>query len=145
MARNVTKFKFFYNTPLTDYQNTIHFSSNAERDKYFLNENHFVSRDFSDIPFNFIRDRSVVTIGRSQLTWGQAQWLNYCTFISDFERTRYYAFVNQIEYINDNAIKLYLVIDVLMTYTQGNKLTTVGNAFVERQHFPRSQYNRLLP
>ncbi|WNM55489.1 hypothetical protein CoNPh32_CDS0020 [Staphylococcus phage S-CoN_Ph32] len=27
--RKLTHFKFFYNTPLTDYQNTIHFPSNA--------------------------------------------------------------------------------------------------------------------
>ena len=31
MARNLTDFMFFYNTPLTDYQNTIHFSSKIGR------------------------------------------------------------------------------------------------------------------
>ena len=39
MARNLTDFMLFYNTPLTDYQNTIHFRRNAERDKKFLKEN----------------------------------------------------------------------------------------------------------
>lgn len=144
MARNLTDFMFFYNTPLTDYQNTIHFSSNAERDKYFLEENHFSSRDYKNIPFNFVRDRS--TVNMEQLSWEQAQGINYCTFKSDFESRRYYAFVNQIEYVNNKVTRLYLVIDVLMTYTQGNVLANVGNnVFVERQHLPRNRYNMLLP
>nr|WNM55784.1 tail protein [Staphylococcus phage S-CoN_Ph37] len=32
-----------------------------------------------------------------------------------------------------------------MTYTQGNVLSQVQNAFVERQHLPREVYNYLLP
>lgn len=144
MARNLTHFTFFYDTPLTDYQNTIHFSNNAERDDYFLNGRHFKSYDFENVPFNFIRDRS--TVNMTQLSWQDAQGINYCTFKSDFEDRRYYAFVNQIEYVNDKVTRLYLVIDVLMTYTQGNVLANVGNnVFVERQHLPRNRYNQLLP
>lgn len=144
MARNLTHFTFFYDTPLTDYQNTIHFKNNKERDDYFLNGRHFKSYDFENVPFNFIRDRS--TVNMEQLTWQQAQGINYCTFKSDFENKRYYAFVNQIEYVNDKVTRLYLVIDVLMTYTQGNVLSNVGNnVFVERQHLPKSRYNQLLP
>lgn len=143
MARKLTTFKFFYNTPLTDYQNTIHFKNNSERDDYFLNGNHFNSADFTDIPFNFIRDRS--TIRLEAMSWEQAQGINYCTFKSDFEDRRYYAFVNQIEYVNDVVVKMYLVIDVVMTYTQGNVLANVNNAFVERQHLPKKAYEEFLP
>jgi hypothetical protein len=143
MARKLTSFMFFYNTPLTDYQNTIHFSSNSERDDYFLKGKHFSSIDYSDVPFNFIRDRSVINL--EQMSWEQAQGINYCTFKSDFENRRYYAFVNHIEYVNDHVTRFYLVIDVVMTYTQGNVLTNVQNAFVERQHLPKSRYEHLLP
>lgn len=144
MARNLTHFTFFYNTPLTDYQNTIHFTNNTERDNYFLNGRHFKSYDYENVPFNFVRDRS--TVKMTQMTYQQAQGINYCTFKSDFENKRYYAFVNQIEYINDEVTKLYLVIDVLMTYTQGNVLSNVSNnVFVERQHLPKKRYNQLLP
>lgn len=143
MARNLTKFRFFYNTPLTDYQNTIHFKSNAERDNYFLNEKHFSWFDYDNTPFNFIRDRSTIRV--EGMSWQQAQGINYCTFLSDFEDKRYYAFVNQIEYINDNVIKMYLVIDVVMTYTQGNVLSSVSNAIIDRQHLPKDAYEVYLP
>lgn len=143
MSRKLTTFKFFYNTPLTDYQNTIHFSSNQERDNYFLNGKHFISYDYRNVPFNFIRDRNIINL--EQMSWEEAQGINYCTFKSDFENRRYYAFVNQIEYVNDKVTRFYLVIDVVMTFTQGNILETVNNAFIERQHLPKEAYNYLLP
>lgn len=143
MARKLTSFKFFKDTPLTDYQNTIHFPSNAERDKYFLEENHFPSINYTNIPFNFIRDRSVINL--TQMSWQDAQGINYCTFKSDFEDRRYYAFVNQIEYVNDEVTRLYLLVDVVMTYTQGNPFKNLGNIFVQRQHLPKSRYNQMLP
>lgn len=142
MAYKTTKFVFFYNTPFTDYQNTVHFSSNAERDNYFLNGNHFSAYDYSSTPFNFIRDRSQV---RVRMSWQEAQGINYCTFKSDFENRRYYAFVNAIEYLNDEAIQMTLVIDTIMTYTQGDTLERLNNVNVLRQHLPRSSYEYMLP
>lgn len=137
-----TDFIFFYDTPFTDYQNTVHFSSNAERDDYFLNGAHFSAFNYSNTPFNFIRDRSTLKLSMS---WEEAQGINYCTFLSDFENRRYYAFVNAIEYINDNVIEMTFVIDTIMTYTQGNVLEQLPNVNVIRQHLPRSEYNRMLP
>ena len=142
MAYKTTEFVFFYNTPFTDYQNTVHFSSNAERDNYFLNGNHFSAYDYSSTPFNFIRDRSQV---RVRMSWEEAQGINYCTFKSDFENRRYYAFVNAIEYLNDETIQLTLVIDTIMTYTQGDTLERLNNVNVLRQHLPRSSYEYMLP
>ena len=141
--KRLTEFKFFYDTPLTDYQNTIHFSSNSERDNYFLNGGHFKTLSYTQIPFNFIRDRSIVRV--PQMNWSEAQGINYCTFKSGFENRRYYAFVNAIRYINDNVIEMTLVIDTVMTYTQGNVLSNIKNANVERQHLPKSQYEYMLP
>lgn len=140
---NLTQFKFYYDTPFTDYQNTVHFNSNSERDEYFLNGGHFKTLNFEEIPFNFIRDRS--TVNMEQLSYNEAQGINYCTFKSGFESRRYYAFVNRIEYVNDRVTRLYLVIDVLMTYTQGNVLSTIDNAIIDRQHVPRAKYENMLP
>lgn len=142
MAMKTTDFVFFYDTPFTDYQNTVHFSSNSERDDYFLNGKHFNSFNYSNTPFNFIRDRSTLKL---LMSWEDAQGINYCTFLSDFENRRYYAFVNAIEYINDKVIEMTLVIDTIMTYTQGNVLERLPNVNVIRQHLPRSEYNRMLP
>lgn len=137
-----TDFVFFYDTPFTDYQNTVHFKSNKKRDDYFLNGKHFNSFNYSNTPFNFIRDRSTLKL---LMSWEDAQGINYCTFLSDFEDRRYYAFVNAIEYINDKVIQMTLVIDTIMTYTQGNTLEQLPNVNVIRQHLPRSEYMRMLP
>ena len=137
-----TEFVFFYDTPFTDYQNTVHFSSNSERDDYFLNGRHFKAFNYSNTPFNFIRDRSKLKL---YMSWEDAQGINYCTFLSGFENRRYYAFVNAIEFLNDNVIEMTLVIDTVMTYTQGNVLERLPNVNVIRQHLPRSEYMRMLP
>ena len=142
MAYKTTEFVFFYDTPFTDYQNTVHFKSNNERDNYFLKGNHFNALSYKNTPFNFIRDRSQVKV---YMTWEEAQGINYCTFISDFENRRYYAFVNAIEYLNDKTIQMTLVIDTIMTYTQGNVLENLNNVNVLRQHLPKKSYEYMLP
>lgn len=142
MAMKTTEFVFFYDTPFTDYQNTVHFSSNSERDNYFLNGNHFNAISYTNQPFNFIRDRSQVKL---YMKWEKAQGINYCTFLSDFENRRYYAFVNAIEFLNDEVIQMTLVIDTIMTYTQGRVLENLNSVNVLRQHLSRSSYNYMLP
>lgn len=139
---NVTDFVFFYNTPLTDFQNTIHFKSNEERNDYFLNGGHFET--FSDFKsgFNFIRDRGEVKV---PISWRNAQGINYCTFISDFEDMRYYAFVLGYEYVNDNMTKFQLMIDTVMTFTQGDQLEKIPNINIDRQHLTEKSYQEQLP
>lgn len=142
MVRRLTEITFFYNTPLTDYQNTIHFKSNSARDDYFLKKNYFNTLSVSDPNFNFIRDRQEV---RVDCSWEQAQGINYMTFKGGYEDRRYYAFVNGIEYVNDKVVKFIYVIDTIMTFTQGNVLNTLNNVHVMRQHLTKSTYDYMLP
>lgn len=142
MEHKLTKFIFYYNTPFTDYQNTVHFESNEARDNYFLNEQHFPSFSYEKAPFNFIRDRQEVNV---DISWEKAQGLNYCTFHSDFENRRYYAFINEINYINDHVVKIKFVIDTLMTFTQGNALENIGLVQIDRQHLTKDHYMEALP
>ena len=132
-----TQFRFFKNTPLIDFQNTIHFSSNSERDDFFLNGSHYPELSISNLDFNFIRDRSSLII---DVPYSQMAGVNYCTFKSDFEDTRFYAYVIDYEYLNDQAIRVNLLVDGIMTYTQGNVLETLPNLSIERQHLSRSKY-----
>lgn len=135
---NVADIVLIYNTPLNDFQNTIHFKSNEERDNYFLKDGHFSTFRFES-KFNFIRDRLEL---RVPLSWQQVQGINYCTFLSEFEpNRRYYAFVMDMEYINDEVVKLTLVIDTIMTFTQGDTLEkTVGRVNIDRQHLKDDNY-----
>lgn len=140
--RRLTEIVLFYDTPMTDYQNTIHFASNKERDRYFLNDGHFPTYKFES-DFNFIRDRLEV---RVPIEYHKLNGVNYCTFISDFEDFRYYAFVNKFEYLNDGTCQISLVIDVIMTFTQGDILEkNLGKVTIQRQHLPNDVYEYMLP
>lgn len=136
-----TKFTFFKNTPLIDFQNTIHFSSNTERDSFFLRGNHYSGLQIEHNNFNFIRDRSSLKIN---VPYEDMQGVNYCTFKSEFEDVRYYAYVMNYEYLNDEAIRVDLLIDGIMTFMNGNTLLNLTNLTVQRQHLERSNYNERL-
>ena len=136
-----TNFRFFKNTPLIDFQNTIHFSSNSERDNFFLNGNHYPELNVKNQDFNFIRDRSSIVIN---VSYNDMQGVNYCTFKSEFENTRFYAYVINYEYLNDNAIRVNLLIDGIMTYTQGVTLQTLPNLDITRQHLSLANYNNRI-
>lgn len=137
-----TEFIFFKNTPLTNFQNTIHFNSNQERDAFFLEGGHYPTlTNQTNRTFNFIRDRSEVIIAES---YNNMRGVNYCTFLSDFESVRYYAYVIKYEWVGDGAVKVYLLIDGIMTYTQGNVLETLPNLDIKRQHLSLSEYDRRI-
>lgn len=146
MSRKLTSFVFFKNTPLIDFQNTIYFQSNAERDNFFLNQNRYNAFKMENIRFNFIRDRGTV---RLQIPYEDIQGVNYCTFISDFEpNRRYYAYVLGYEYLNNVNVELVevsLMVDVIMTFCQGDVLESFSNLSIERQHLSETNYQLRLP
>lgn len=136
---NLTDFVFFKNTPLIDFQNTIHFNSNSERDQHFLNGGHYPTIKFGGVRFNFIRDRSTIRIN---VKYEDMLGVNYCTFKSDFEDIRYYAYVIEYKYINENTIEVHLLIDGIMTFTQGSVLERLPNLDIQRQHLSKSNYDK---
>lgn len=133
-----TSFRFFKDTPLIDFQNTIHFSSNAERDAFFLEGSHYAELSIGVDDFNFIRDRSTIVL---DVDYDDMRGVNYCTFKSDFENVRYYAYVVNYEYLAPRVVRVNLLVDPIMTYTQGNVLEQIPNLNIERQHLKLSNYN----
>lgn len=133
----LTDFTFYYNTPFTDFSNTILFDNNAQRDNFFDTE--FRKLTFSNMRFNFIRDRGTIRISTS---YQDIAGINYCKFISDFEpNMTFYAYVMDYKYINDMTTEITLLIDVIMTYCQGNVLESFSNLSVTRKHLKRKEYN----
>lgn len=141
MTKNLTRFRFFKNTPLIDFQNTIHFNNNYERDAFFLEGGHYSEIPIDNVDFNFIRDRSTIVL---PISYDSMRGVNYCTFKSDFEETRYYAYVVNYEYKAPNTVKVYLLIDGIMTYTQGSVLQNLPNLSIQRQHLTKASYNENL-
>ncbi len=133
--RKLTTFTFFYNTPLVDFSNTIHFKNNEERDEFF--KNHYKKIQIKQ-KFNWIKDKSTVNL---PIDYWKLQGVNYCTFLSEFEENRrYYAYVIDYSYINDKVTQVELLLDPIMTFTQGNILTNIPNIEVIRQHLSYKMY-----
>ena len=77
--RVLTKFTFFYNTPMVNFNETIHFKDDLTRDNYFLRDSIYKKLTF-ETDFNFIRDKGEVRIPTKIGTYEQLQGINYCTF-----------------------------------------------------------------
>ena len=135
MTMKQTNFRFFKNTPLIDFQNTIHFKDNAERDTFFLEGGHYSElEEIKKENFNFVRDRSTVDI---PVAYKEMQGVNYGTFYSEIEKQRYYFYVISYEYINPNNTRVYFLIDGIMTFTQGTTLERISNLNIQRQHLTK--------
>ena len=129
----LTKFQFYKDTPFTDMQNTLHFNSNTERDKWFDTYGSRTRITFEN-PFNMRRDRAVLKVPK---LFEELVGYNYCRFLNGFDNKYYYAYVTGMKYLNDRTTEVTLIIDVLMTYTQGDVIQNLKNVEVERQHLPK--------
>lgn len=127
----LSTFKLFKNTNFVDMQNTLHFNSNEERDAWF--DSYFTETIEFANPFNFRYDRGIVKIPK---VMNELQGYNYCRFVDGWDNKVYYAFIIKTTYLNDRTTQLDLVIDTVMTFTQGNVLETLSNVEVIRQHLP---------
>ena len=129
----LSTFKLFKNTMFTDMQNTLHFNSNSERDNWF--DTQFTGSNTIEFPnrFNYRYDRGTVNV---PMDMESLQGFNYCRFVDGWDGKTYYAFIIKTSYLNDKTTQLDLIIDVVMTYTQGNVLENLQNVEVIRQHLP---------
>lgn len=133
---NLTKFVFFENTELVNIQNTIHFESNQVRDDFFERYNKL---DFESL-FNFRRDRGLLKVPK---IYEDLLKFNYGYFINKKENRRYYFFITDYEYLNDNTTQVTIMPDFVMTFCQGNRLNEIGQVEIIRQHVMQNRYNEL--
>lgn len=134
----LSQFTLYKNTNFTDMQNTLHFNSNSDRDNWF--NSYFTGNNVIEFthPFNFRYDRGTLKV---PMEMNELQGFNYCKFIDGFDGKTYYAFIVKTSYLNDKTTQLDLIIDVVMTYTQGNVLENLQNVEVIRQHLPLQVLN----
>lgn len=134
-------FIFFRNTPFNDFQNTIHFKNNVERDKFFLEDGHYTTLDYGSTQFNYIRDKSSITI---KYPYESFDGINYCSFKEEYTGKRFYAFVESYEYVREGLTLVNMIIDTVMTYTQGDVLMNLNNIIVDRQHLSMMDYRNSI-
>lgn len=105
------------------YEHTYYFKDKAEQSAFFDSK---VVKTFS--AYTFIRKTWDLQV---QATMTEAETWSYLTFRNSTTGKNYYYFINNIEYVNDNNVRLSLEIDVMQTYMFDYGLR---ESFVERQH-----------
>ena len=139
---DLTYFQLYRNTPMVDFGNTIHFESNLHRDNYFMNE---MTEEFETIkfeaPFNYIKDRSSVNV---PYPYRRMNGVNYAMFKTDKDPTIYYAHVSSVEYVNERVSRVNLLIDPVMTYTQGDVLEKIQPVDIIRESLDHANYRHRL-
>lgn len=135
----LTEFEFFYNTPFTDFQNFIHFSSNQERDDFFTH--HYDKIQYTPPRrWNFVKDRLEIS---TRLTTEQTYGLNYARFRNQFDGDKwYYAYIHSSEYVSDGVTKLQLILDPVTTFMQGDFTNSIGRVEVKRMSVTHETFNK---
>ena len=129
--------QLFKNTPFTDLVNTIHFSSDGERDRFF--DEHFEKVTF-ETKFDMVKDRLTIQAPISPI---QTYGVNYARFRSEYDSNKwYYCFVTNCEYVNDRVMNIYLMVDTVMTFLQGDFTPFLSNVQILRQSLSNSSFNQ---
>lgn len=108
-----------------DYKHTIWFNSRADQLSYFAGK---VVKTFS--AYTYIRKSWSLKV---EATMEQARKWSYLYFQNGTGKTYFY-FINNIEYLNDNTVELFIEMDVMQTYLDD---FTLQPCFVEREHAAR--------
>ena len=134
-----TEIWFCSDVPLDpDYENTLYFESRAAQYNYFST---LVARRFSKNSYQR-KSRGWLRIGWND---GEHQGsviadmynANYMMFKNtNFENKWFYAFVDRVEYINNNCVEVQYHIDVMQTWHFDY---VFNQCFIERQHTPTDE------
>lgn len=135
MSQNNTKITVYRNTIFNNFYNTLHFDSDQLRDQWFDNYPSGLKDNFDNQDFNMVRDRLQIMTDKNLSFFNG---VNYAHFY--YEGKRYYAYVVGAVYIQDDVTELTMMIDTLMTYTQGNFTSLIGYVMIDRQHLPSDIY-----
>lgn len=121
-----TEIQFFRNIHIDpDHENTIYFTSESAKDTYFDNIPHIVARKcyYQRERRNYCR----VEFPLSDLL--NRQYMRFKN--SQFENKWFYAFVDDVEYINNITTEVHYTLDPVMTWMGQFDL---DECFIERQH-----------
>lgn len=125
--------RLYANVPLDNsYTNTIWFTSKAEQDAYFHG-----SADVITTLSNQYYQRATRNSLKIQVPIGNCYRCNYLAFRNDsFENKWFYAFVTDVEYVNNEVTEIFYELDVMQTY----RFDVFFNAcYVEREHCSKGE------
>lgn len=125
---SATKIRFLTGIPFfVDYQNVRHFSTKTEQDSYFNSRT--LVHEMTDCSFQ--RDEKGSFI-RATGQGGKLYPTSYVVFQNpDYNNKTFYAFVTNIEYVNNVVTKVYFEIDVYQTWLFD---ITWKSSYIDREH-----------
>lgn len=109
-----------------NYENTLYFSSVSAKDTYFSN----LSKITTVSNVSYIREnRGFIRVERPMSTMYNVTYMRFKN--TSFENKWFYAFVKQVNYINNTTTEIEFELDVIMTWMG---VFTLNQCFIERQH-----------
>lgn len=119
--------EFFGDLGLNDnYDDSLYFSSESAKNSYFSN----LTKLATATAMSYNREqRGFIRVELPMATLISASYMRFKN--TSFENKWFYAFINNVEYINNNCTQINFKIDPLMTWMGTFEL---GQCYVERQH-----------
>lgn len=123
---NISKV-YLLDVPLeSDYKNTLYFTDKASQQAYFQSK---IIGSYSYNDFTYVRKDKVIRIPAHYDSIYKCNYIMYQN--SHYNNKWFYAFVNDLEYINDGRTDLHIETDVIQTWLFDYN---VKSSFVEREH-----------
>ena len=109
-----------------NYDDSLYFASNSAKDSYFSG----LTKLATATAMSYNREqRGYIRVELPMATVISASYMRFKN--TSFENKWFYAFILNVEYINNNCTQINFEIDVLMTWMG---VFTLGQCFIERQH-----------
>lgn len=119
----------------SSYKDTIYFTSRSAQKSYFESK---VSKTMDKASFQRINGQQGVV--RMSASAESIYNCNYMMFQnSNYSTKWFYAFITNIEYVNDKVSNVYFTIDVMQTWFLFD--CTLKESFVEREHHASDTFN----
>lgn len=110
----------------SSYENTLYFATTSAKDTYFDS----ITKIAQASPLSYSRaERGYIRVELPMSTLISAGYMRFKN--TSFENKWFYAFIKNVEYINNNVTQVNFELDVMMTWMGTFQL---GECFIERQH-----------
>lgn len=109
-----------------DYKNTLNFTTIQKQTEYF---DSLTGITVGEDNYTYVRTNSTIDV---DIPYDNLIGYNYLYYINTgFTSKRYYCFINEIKYINENTTRLTIETDVIQTWLFD---LVLNKCFVEREH-----------
>ena len=123
---------YLLNTPLeNDYKHTLYFENKSTQQSYFQSK---IVKSYTD--FSYQRKDFIIRVPDNYDNLYNCNYVMYQN--TNYSNKWFYAFINEIKYVNDGTSELHIETDVIQTWMFDYE---VKPSFIEREHIYDDTYN----